>query len=138
MINNIIDEEVRMDEYEKLMRDVIEQYDLTVKVDETKPGTVTSVITCIKIDLNCIGIAANVILRPYNENHNAEKGVYELQYLLKNAIVRHENMSFYKYAKYKRDNIWGDIDRVYGKWKEIESFLEFRLNIIHRNEIKEG
>lgn len=130
MYNNVIEEGTRMDEYEKLLRDVIEKYDLMVKVEETEPGDECSVITCIKIDLRCIGIHADIILIPSDEYYNAQKGINKLQFFLNAEIERHENMSFYNYSKYKRDDRWDDAVELYEEWKEIESFVSSRLKVI--------
>lgn len=135
-MNRFIKIDTPMDAYESLLKDVIEKYNLTVKVDETNPGKINSDITCIEIDLTCIGISSNVILRPNNENHNAERGVYELQYILNKAIERHENMSFYKYIEYKHNSSWNDIVKVYKGWKVVLFYINTRLNKIHKDEIK--
>ena len=136
IMNRFIKIDTPMDAYESLLKDVIDKYNLTVKISETNPGKISSAINCIEINLTCIGISSNIILIPNNENHNGERGVYELQYILNKAIERHENMSFYKYIEYKHNSSWNDIVKTYNGWKIILFYINTRLNKIHKDEIK--
>lgn len=115
-----------MNDYDKLMRDVVEKYNITMKFRETKPGSVTSNITEIELDLRSIGISSNVMLRPYEKTYNTKHGMYDLLEILSRVILRHELMSFYDYSLYKKCGTWDDIVRQYENWKDIKEFIERR------------
>lgn len=119
-----------MNDYDKLMRDVIEKYNITMKFKETKPGSVLSNITCIELDLRSIGIASNVILKPNDKAYNNKHGLYDLLDVLSRVILRHDLISFYTYAEYKKRGIWDDIVSEYEKWKDMKMFIESRMENI--------
>mgnify|MGYP000588198591 CR=1 FL=1 len=135
-MNNVITELSRMDDYEKLMKDIIEIWHLPVKISETNPGYVNSNITVIEIDLNSIGVYGNIVLRPYNDNSNAERGVKELQWTLHNQIEAYEDMSFYTYIRHKKDGVWDDMPKSYEKWQKMLYYIESNLKNIYAKEIK--
>lgn len=127
-VKNTINE--TMNDYDKLMRDVIEKYNITMKFEETIPGSVLSDITCIELDLRSVGIASNIILKPNQKAYNTKHGLYDLLDVLARVILRHELMSFCEYATYKKSGVWDDIMRGYEMWKDMKTFIEGRMEEI--------
>lgn len=119
-----------MNDYDKLMRDVIEKYNITMRFGETKPGSVLSNITYIELDLTSIGISSNVTLRPNEKAYNNKHGLYDLLEILSRVILRHDLMSFYTYAELKKRGVWDDIVSQYNNWKDIKVFIEGRMEDI--------
>lgn len=119
-----------MNDYDKLMIDVIEKYNITMRFEETKPGSVLSDITYIELDLKSIGISSNVILRPNEKAYNNKHGLYDLLEILSRVILRHDFMSFYTYAESKKRGVWDDIVSQYNNWKDIKVFIEGRMEDI--------
>lgn len=119
-----------MNDYDKLMRDVVEKYNITLKFEETDPGSVLSDITCIELDLVSIGIDSNVILKPNQKAYNTKHGLYDLMDILARVILRHDLMSFYSYAELRKRGVWDDVVKQYEKWKDIMSFIEGRMEDI--------